>query len=92
MGYGKKKKLIEYENSFSDKLHQQVITAAVHSEGIPIQCPLVTNRSRHSMLLSVVGNIWLLVCRDKWRFDRSYVPNGFIFDQLYRLILRSSVL
>ena len=82
MGYEKKKKkMIQHENSFSYKLHQ-VIIAAVHSGGILIKCPPVTSRSRRSLLLYVAGNIWLLVCRDTWRFDRSHVPKGLTFDAL----------
>ena len=59
---GWKKKLKKDENSFSDKLHQQVITAV--QWGHPVRNHPVTSRSRRSLLLFIVGNIWLLVCRD----------------------------
>ena len=57
------KKLIQYENSFSDKQHKQEITA-VHSGGILIQCHPATSRRRRSLLSFFAANIWLLVCRD----------------------------
>ena len=63
-GMEKKKKLIQYENNFSDKLHQQVITAVQSVGGIPILDHPMTTRTRRSSLLSVVGNTWLLACRD----------------------------
>ena len=50
------KNLVQYEDSFSDMLHQKVTTGAVHSGGIPIHCLPVTSRSRLLLLLSVVGN------------------------------------
>ena len=52
------------EDSFSDKLHQQAITAG-YSGAIPIQFTLVTSRSRRCLsFIFVVGKIWLLVSRD----------------------------
>ena len=77
---GMGKKLIKHENSVSDKLHQQVITAD-YSGGIPIQVHSVTSRSRRS-LLYLLWAIYGCQYAGTWRFDGSCVPNSFIFDAL----------
>ena len=51
------------QKQLSHKPHQQAITAGYRG-GIPIQVYYMTSRSRRSLLLHVVGNMWLLVCRD----------------------------
>ena len=69
------------EDSFSDKLHQQVITAVQwgYSDS---KSPWDKSEQALIALIWVVGNMWLLYAGTR-RFDSSYyVPNGFIFDAL----------
>ena len=62
--------------------------------GIPVRDHPVTTRSRRPLLLAIVGNIWLLVCRG----IAISVPNALIFDtlkigyKLHRCIPSASVL
>ena len=51
-----KKSRTAFQTNYTNKQSQQ------YSGGIPIQDHPVTSRSRRSLLLSVVGNIWPLVC------------------------------
>ena len=79
--YGMEQKLIQHGNSFSDKLHQQVIAAV--QLGYRIQDHPVTSLGRCSWLALICCGQYIAVSLPgQGDFDRSYAPNLFVFDAL----------